>query len=129
MASRPIMSVGRPQVFSVSRFLIAPVDVSIAPGVVRCEWRLIATRLVLVHRDPEIGLRCARLMPPGVALRTTLELVGEQGERAHIAVWWGLDPIRTALAAAGFVVRDQRAWLLPTEGWPPASTRLQLRKR
>jgi len=71
----------------------------------------------IVHRAPLIFVVHARLMPPGVLLRDTIEVVGERDDRGYLCPW-GIERLRTALIDAGFVVRDRRAWI-PSGGGSP----------
>jgi hypothetical protein len=51
-------------------------------------------------------------------------LVGEGGEQAQIAVWWGLGAIRDALVRAGFSLQEEHVTLPPKGTWPPTRTKL-----
>ena len=70
----------------------------------------------------------ARLMPPGVSLRSALELYGEAGEHAHVTIWYGMRGICSALKQAGFAVEHRHVWLPPRGEWPPLTTKVRFRQ-
>jgi hypothetical protein len=101
-----------------------PVRVSISPGVIECVSTVVPEHR-LEHRDPEVVITRARLIPLSFLGGTTMELVGAGGDRAAIQVRFGIRRVREALLGAGFVVRDQRKRLPPFTNWPPLKMSLR----
>jgi hypothetical protein len=70
---------------------------------------------VLVHTTPEISFRRARV--PVLLMRSTLQLVGQDGQRLSVWPVFRVRATRRELADAGFTLRDQMTWLVPAP-WP-----------
>jgi hypothetical protein len=113
MPDRAIFSDGWPWCRSITWFWVSShVRLTIYQGVMVCRWYF--PRAELVHRDPTVVINHARFALPGGG-RRTLELIGENDERAHIIfpVVHGIRDIRIALAEAGFVVQESRSRWIP----------------
>ena len=119
----------RPWCSSVVWFgLQTRVRLTIYEGVVLCEWQF--PRAELIHRSRKVVINHASLALPGGG-RWTLELVGENDERAHIAfpVPNGMRDIRRALATGGFVVQETQSRWIPRGLGPEWDWRFRLRRR
>jgi hypothetical protein len=93
-----------------------PARLRVATDAISCDAWFFWIRRTLVHREPVVVVSRQRLLPYGVLGRTTVELTGENGERAHIGVYWPTAVLR-ALTDAGYEVAWKKAWILPLTGW------------
>ena len=108
----------RPWCYSIAWFGFAKqARVTISDGVVVCEWQF--PRAELTHRSQKVAVNHAVFAPPGAG-RRTLELTGENGERAHIIfpLPGGMRTVRDALARGGFVVEETRSLWIPRDLGP-----------
>jgi hypothetical protein len=128
-ARGPILELGWPQVIGMSRFLQFGVRVRIDPGVVALSTSVVHNRLEIRHTAREVVLSSARLVPPGLGWRSQFTFLGEHGEKAQVAIWWGLGRMTTALQDAGFEIEQHRTLIPPPGNWPPLSTRAVFRRR